>query len=319
VLQAVAFRSVQFSTLSTDDGSGNTTSRFLIWGTLDFTSLTYAATAIETAGDAEETAESVLSFDVLSFGSATGTSTLQLGSGLAFSNFVLDLSSPNATPNVQTFQMNLSDLAYDLNASSPRPGSLFLGFGPQLKSFVTAGANQTPANVGFLAVDSDLDLAMLTAPWYGVVYRMTLGGPGALASAAGFDSDLLLAWSPSSVAGDKEAAVFLGLSLPGATPGAKQFSLEGVFQVSTGSITLIRQEIEGGGMGFCLRLDDVGVKIFGIAKLPPDATIQFFLFGDPSSTGSLGWYAAYVDGSAGAAQNDPGKAPAANMRKSQEK
>ena len=134
VLQAVAFSSVQFSTLSTDDGSGNTTSRFLIWGAFDFTSLM---------------SRSALSFDVLSFGSATGTSTLQLGSGLAFSNFVLDLSSPNATPNVQTFQTSLSDLAYDLNASSPRAGSLFLGFGPQLKSFVTAGADQTPPTRDF--------------------------------------------------------------------------------------------------------------------------------------------------------------------------
>ena len=36
------------------------------------------------------------------------------------------------------------------------------------------------------------------------------------------------------------------------------------------------------------------LKILGIAKLPPDATINFFLFGDPGSTGSLGWYAAYI-------------------------
>ena len=38
----------------------------------------------------------------------------------------------------------------------------------------------------------------------------------------------------------------------------------------------------------------IGIKIFGIVKLPPSANIQFFLFGDPNNSGSLGWYAAYV-------------------------
>jgi hypothetical protein len=44
---------------------------------------------------------------------------------------------------------------------------------------------------------------------------------------------------------------------------------------------------------YCLKLGNIGVKILGIAKLPPNATINFFLFGDPGGTGSLGWYAAY--------------------------
>lgn len=280
VLHAVAFSNVQFSTLAAQEGSDSTTSRFLVWGAFDFVSLTDA---------------NGLAFDVLSFGSAPGTSDVQLGAGLAFSNLVIDMTSPNATPNVQTFDVSLANLAYDLNASTARKDSLFLNFGPQLKSFLTAGEDDTPTDSGFLAVNSDLNLELLTAPWYGVVYRLSLGGPGALASAAGFDSDLLVAWSPATAASDAEAAVFLGMSLPGASPGAKQFSLEGVFKISTGAITLLRQQVEGSQqMSFCLRMDDVGIKIFGITKIPPDATIQFFLFGDPDSTGSLGWYAAYV-------------------------
>ncbi len=33
------------------------------------------------------------------------------------------------------------------------------------------------------------------------------------------------------------------------------------------------------------------------AKLPPGASINFFLFGAPGGKGSLGWYAAYIEDS----------------------
>ena len=76
------------------------------------------------------------------------------------------------------------------------------------------------------------------------------------------------------------------------------FSLQGIIKVSTGPIKLLYQTIPGQtdtqARFFNLQLTDIGIKILGIAKLPPGATLQFFLFGDPQSSGSLGWYAAYV-------------------------
>lgn len=297
VLQAVAFNRTQFNTLGTD-GGGVTTSRFLVWGAFDFVQL-------------DDKQGSV--FDVTSFGSTPGTPPLQLGAGLSFSNLVIGMSFNEATPNAQNFALTADNLAYDLNSSSPRDDSLFRGFGLQLKNFVTVLDDKTPQSFGFLPVTSQLNLKMLTPPWFGVVYQVTMGGPGALASAAGFNSDLLLAWSPSTLAGDQQRAVFIGLSLPGASPGAKLFSLQGIFKVAVGAITLLRQPVPGdtGDEFYCLRLDDIGLKIFGIAKLPPDATIQFFLFGDPNSTGSLGWYAAYVANSTQAESGAPPLAPAA--------
>ncbi|TKC87270.1 hypothetical protein FAZ69_18225 [Trinickia terrae] len=277
-LQAVAFNHVQFNTLSSD--SVSTVSRFIVWGKFDFVSLS--------ANDGSP-------FDVLSFGSVPDTPALQLGAGLAFSNLTITLSSPNATPNVQSFAVSTSNLGYDLASSTARAGSLFPNFGLQLKSFISSAPNETPATYGFLPASSSLNLTTLGDSWQGVVYRVTMGGPGALASAAGFDSELLLAWSASAAAGKSAYSVFIGLSLPGASPGAKLFSLQGVFKVAVGSIALIRQKVEGSSdYGYCLRLSDIGLKILGIAKLPPDATIQFFLFGDPGNTGSLGWYAAWV-------------------------
>jgi hypothetical protein len=285
VLQAVAFNSIQFNTLGTDS-SGLTTSRFSIWGAFDFTQLNDQNGGL---------------LDVLSFGSAPATPNLQLGAGLSFSNFMITMSSYESTPNAQVFQVTADNLAYDLNASLSRAGSLFKGFGLQLKSFVSVSGDKTPLAFGFLPVTSSLNLKSLAPPWYGVVYQVTLGGPGALASSVGFDSNLLISWSPTTVAGDQQQSVFIGLSLPGASPGAKLLSLQGVIKVAVGSIALLRQAVQGGNgdMFYCLRLDDIAIKIFGIAKLPPDATIQFFLFSDPKSTGSTGWYAAYVDQSSG--------------------
>lgn len=287
VLGAVAFNRVQFNTLGERDAGATIASRFLVWGMFDFAELS--------AGDG-----SLL--DVLSFGSAPDTPPPQLGKGLAFSNLTIDMTFPSATPNATSFVLGTANLAYDATASQARNDSLYRGFALQLKSFVQVTDAQTPAQLGFLPVSSPLSLERLTTPWYGVVYEVTLGGPGALASSAGFSSNMLVAWSPKSTVGATTRSLFIGLSLPGAAPGAKLFSVQGVFKVAVGAIALSRQVVPDTGQDpppaprhyYCLSLNDIALKIFGIAKLPPSATIRFFLFGDPGRVGSLGWYAAYV-------------------------
>ncbi len=286
VLSAAAFSRTQFNTLGPVGDAGDIVSRFLIWGSFDFAQL-------------DDRQGKLL--DLLSFGSSNDTDISQLGPGLAFSNLLIDMSFPATTPNAKKFILTTNNMAYDVNASTARDESLFKGFGLGLKSFINASGDKTPADYGFLPVTSGLNLTTLKAPWFGVVYEVTLGGPGALASATGFDSNLLMAWSPSTKSADTQQSIFIGMSLPGAAPGASLFSIEGVFKVAVGSIAILRQMVpktEGsvneGGFFYCLRMDDIGIKILGIIKLPPDATIQFFLFGDPSNTGSLGWYAAYV-------------------------
>ncbi|MBT2117096.1 hypothetical protein KK141_09820 [Dyella sp. LX-66] len=287
VLSAVAFNRVQFNTLGPRDGGATVASRFLIWGMFDFVQLDAADGSL---------------LDVLSFGSAPGTPPPQLGRGLAFSNLSIDMSFPAVTPNAVSFVLNTANLAYDTTASQARDDSLYRGFSLQLKSFVQVTDAQTPAQLGFLPVSSPLVLERLAEPWYGVVYEVTLGGPGALASNAGFSSNMLIAWSPKSTAGSGTRSLFIGLSLPGAAPGARLFSVQGVFKIAVGAIALSRQEVPDTGQQppppprhyYCLSLNDIALKIFGIAKLPPSATIRFFLFGDPGRPGSLGWYAAYV-------------------------
>jgi hypothetical protein len=288
ILRAVTFDRVQFNCLGTIDDGATMLNRFQIWGRFDFAAL------IDTSG---------APLDILSFGDLGDGTATPSGLGLSFSNLLIDMTYPETTPSAVTFTENTKSLSYDLANSNYRADSLFLGFSLELSGFIAATAGQSPPDFGFLTVSAPLDLTPLGDTWYGITYNVTMGGPGALASAAGFSSSLLLAWSPASSATDKAYSMFTGLSLPGAAPGAKLISLQGVFKVAVDSIALSRQLVPDGSGDYyyCLQLENIGVKIFGIAKLPPDGNINFFLFGDPGSTSGLGWYAAYVRSPAAAA------------------
>lgn len=280
VLPAASVNRIQFNTLGSPDNGVTTASRFLLWGKLDFALLQTAAGP----------------FDLLSFGSADGSPDNQ---GLAYTNLEIAMAFPSATPNAVGFAFNPDNLGFDPLTSQVRGQSLYKGFTLQLKQFIQAPEQKKPADYGFLPVlPENLALKPLTGTWSGIVYKVTMGSPGALVSGTGFESDLLIAWSPGSKGSDPSPMLFVGLSLPGAAPSASVFSLQGIIKVSTGPIKLLYQTIPGQNdpqaKFFNLQLTDIGIKILGIAKLPPGATLQFFLFGDPQNAGSLGWYAAYV-------------------------
>ncbi|MBB4952052.1 hypothetical protein H4S14_000094 [Agrobacterium vitis] len=282
ILPAIAFTRVQFNCMGTTDDGATVLNRFFIWGSFDFTQINDTDGAL---------------FDVLSFGDDDAASDSELsGAGLSFSSLLIDMTYPQTTPNAVSFVENTQNLSWDLANSIYRNNSLFQGFGLQLSGFIAAGSNEMPADYGYLTVSSDLNLTAFSSGWYGVTYNVTMGGPGALASAAGFNSSLLVAWSPDTTADDTSYSLFMGLSLPGAAPGAKLISLQGVFKVAVDSIALSRQKVpdpNSSSYYYCLRLNNIGLKILGIAKLPPDGSINFFLFGDPGSSSSPGWYAAY--------------------------
>lgn len=283
VLRAVAFERVQFNTLAAPAGdAGTLRSRFLIWGALDFA-------ALPGAGGEH--------FDAFSYGSEATAGDAELGVGLAFSNLQIDLTSPAATPGAVTFAFDPANLAFDLAASEARAESLAATFSLQVEGILVAAADKRPADYGYLAVSMGTPTAEFEGPWFGLVCKLTMGTPGALVAGAGFDSRMLLGWAATSRIYAEAPPAFCGLQLPGTAPGAKLLSLQGVLKVSIGSLALQREEVRGrpGVHAFVLRLGNVGLTFLGVAKLPPGATINFFLFGDPTGTGSLGWYAAYTN------------------------
>jgi hypothetical protein len=293
----VAIDRVQLISVSAGDKPPTDTtirSRFLIWGKFDFVALPDPATA----GDF---------VDVLSFGTEPPAPPAKQdpsklgGQGLAFSNLKIDMASPHATPNAVTYSFDASGLAFDLVASTARDGSLFPGLALQLDSFISAPAGKRPADYGFLPMQTPASATTFDGAWHGIALKVTMGTPGALVAKAGFESRILLGWAPQTDA-SMGHALATGLSLPGAAPGAKLLSLQGVLKVSIGAIALLYQQVAGQSTGvkaWTLQLQNAGLKFLGLAKLPSGASIDFFLFGPLEGSGSLGWYAAWRADSTG--------------------
>ena len=295
VLPSVALERVVFNTLASGETDGIVRSRFLMSGALEFVTLTVP--------DASKKAPPAAA-DLLSFGPPPGAPPTDPADGLAFSGVEVALSSELATPNAVTFAFEAAKLALDAGASVPRVGSLYRDLALQVDGFVVGPADKRPINFGYLPVTVEPPVEALSGPWFGISYTVTMGSPGALVAKAGFSSRLLLAWAPTSQPGDAQWPVFVGLQLPGAAPGAKLVSLQGVLKLSIDSLLLRREAVSGPMPSFTLRLNDIGLSFLGLAKLPSGGGINFFLFGDPSGAGSLGWYSAY-------AQTPPPPAPPA--------
>jgi hypothetical protein len=288
-VNAIGVSRVQFNTLNADPG-GRVNSRFLLWGSFDFTLM------MQSGGDGQA---QPVPFDFLSFGSvspAQGETEGTLGRGLSFANLQIQMGYAEATPQVVDFAFDPGNLAFDVAASAPRQKSLFNGFALQVTDFIAAPADKTPADYGFLPVlPQGVSIDRLKGPWYGIKYKLDMGTPGALASAAGFSSSFATIWAPASLRGDGFPQIFAGLSLPGAAPAASAFSLQGVVKLSTGPIKLsYAPAADTTDSFYTLALEDIGIKILGIVKLPPSTTIRFFLFGDPAGKGSLGWWASLI-------------------------
>jgi hypothetical protein len=293
VLTSVLVSKVVFNTLTNDDKGTppSILSRILIWGALNF--------AVMVNDDGGQ-------FDLMSYGMPLGADPTRTTGGLAFSNLHIEMSSPVATPNVTTYTIVENNLAYDLANSVLRDSSVVSELALQPQASLAAAAGVTLGQRGYLPVVLDEGApptAGVTQAWYGVSCLINMGGPGALASAAGFNSALLLAWSPQTRQTATNYAAMAGLQLPGASPGASAFSLQGVVQLKVDTISLSLAPVAGGDKNaFTLRLSDISLSFLGIAKLPSSASIDLFVFGAPDSKGSLGWYAAYVQ--------DQGKAAA---------
>lgn len=276
ILRYLTVIRASFNTLR-NQGSGADTnkvfSRFGLWGYLNF--------------------DEIPGLDVFSFGNEAGQS--QLRSGLSFAGLQIDMNFDVETPTARAFAFNPSAITFDPRQSTPRAKSIYPNFALQLTSLVNGTKDQKPIDQGWLPVNvpPTLSLTKLPDAWYGLNMQLNLGTPGALVSAAGFNSSMLIAWGPGSKKEDKSYSAFIGIKLPGTSSDAKLLSLQGIFKVALGNILL---GFDTERSSYYLLLDDIGVKIFGILKLPPGGSTKFFLFGNPDNTQdqtNLGWYAAY--------------------------
>jgi hypothetical protein len=267
-----------FSTVVPQSKSGGSNSsatvnaKFSFWGFLNFKALN--------------------GIDLFSFGSATGFNSHE---GLSYSNLNVDMSFDLNTPSVKTFVFDVDHMAFDLAQSISRSDSLYPHFPLQVTGITSGNSKSLPVSQGFVNVNAtDLTNAGYSPPstdWYGLLFNLNMGTLGALASSAGLNTTFLASW------GTKSSGVGAGIKLPGVTPQAKMLSLQGVLNLSIGSIQLVTGVTQGDNpqKSYLLMLNSIALKFLGL-KFPPGGNINFYLFGDPDTDaqpGSLGWYLAY--------------------------
>ncbi len=265
-----------------------------VLATVSITKAVFATLAQPSDAAASGTVETVFSFwGTLAFQALTGTTptgaaALDLFSydGLAYADLQLRMTFDRARPAVRQFAFDPSHVGFDVGASRARPTGFANHFPVTAKGMLASGGTATPADLGILPVDTDLDTRPVGTPWFALVYDLNLGSVGALAGKAGLVASFVVAWSPGADA----LAVSVGLKLPGSTGARNALTVEGVLKITMFAVQLIFD-----GRAFLLRLTGIALSVFGKA-LPPGAAFDLVVFGDPdpaAGANSLGWYGAY--------------------------
>jgi hypothetical protein len=278
VINFFEFEKAVFRTFPNDDDTDTTIeSRFTFGGNINFRPLMDGSQIL----------------DLFSFGSKDGDEQSDSRKGLLFRNLLLDMNFDLDNPSVVNFELLLNNLTFDLNNSSLRKDTaLFQKFPLDYRKFIFGTGDKLPEDCGYLpAITPNIATNTLSGDWYGIDFDLQMGGPGALAAEAGFHSNFLIAWSSGGRRSADSYNVFVGVKLPGAGGNAKMLSLQGILKVAISDVEFLYEN-----EAYVLKLNDIGVKFFGIVKVPPGGNTNFYLFGNPNATEkpkNLGWYAAY--------------------------
>ena len=229
-------------------------------------------------------------FDVFSFGPVLSTDGALIEDGyLFFSNLLIEMTFPVATPEQTSFRFNAGALAFDPSRSVARADSLFAHFPLQLTGLLQASPESTPRDNGFTPVGSPLPNSELRDPWFALTFDLTLGSIGALAGSLGLVVQLGAAWCN----GEGAPRTFVGLRLPGGGGSSTALMLQGVIGLTFRAIEFTA-EPTAHGVDYILRFRGVALRLFTLT-FPPGQT-DLYVFGDPSGgrSGVIGWYAAYA-------------------------
>jgi hypothetical protein len=264
VLSSARVTKAEFATLTGPSQSATVQSVFSFWGTLAFADL-----SVQLAASLGDRAPDLFSYD-----------------SLAYSGMKLWMTFPSSDPSTRAFRFDPTAMAFDAASSIARPHSLASHFPVTPKGMLASDANKTPGDYGLLPVDTDLDATAITPPWFALTFDLNLGTAGALASSVGLVVSLAAAWAP----GPSGLPVMAGLKLPGATGAKNELTVEDVLKITMFAVTLTYD-----GAAFLLKFNGIALSLFG-KTLPPGASFDIFIFGDPdpaAGANSLGWYGAY--------------------------
>lgn len=237
-------------------------------------------------------------FDAFSFGPSWDVNGVQVADGyLVFNSVSVDMDSPINDPTQATFRLNLDEISFDPAASRARPTSFFQRFPLQVAGLIAGTADQTPGQLGYLALATPLTQPGFTGAWFGLQFAVDLGTLGALSSAPALAAVILLAWSPTG----SQHQVNVGLKLPGVQSARSLLPVQGVLDLGFAAIDLTADGATASppDPAYVLRFRNFYLRFLGWKFPPGQNTIA--LFGNPDAAsqniatdrGALGWYAAY--------------------------
>jgi hypothetical protein len=270
-IQSIDISRAQFVTLSPTSSTQSTVAtRFVLDGRIRFAQLS--------------------EFDLFSFGPVIVDDALVEDGYLFYSNLLIEMTFPKATPEQTTFRFNAATIAFDLSQSVARPDSLFAHFPLRLTGLLQAPAETTPRDNGFIPVGSPLPGGELQDPWFALTFDLPLGNTGSLAGALDITVQLVAGWSDGGD-GALTPPTFVGLRLPGGQNTA--LMLQGVVGLTYRALEFTVSRSPH-GIDYILRVRGIAVRLLTLT-LPPGQT-DLYIFGDPSGSrsGVLGWYAAYA-------------------------
>lgn len=256
--------------------------------------------------------------DIFSYGTSGAQAT-----GMAFTGLVVAISfqldqTGTMVPGSKVLALQPSLLSFTPAAAAIRPQSLLYSLPLQLSRFWYSPGGLTAAQLGaspihVLQLEGDNSAGspppttgkypyVTAAPQYALEYDLPLGTLGSLSSVhGGLMAKLLLAWGPSPVVPDADAAAVL-VQLPEAMAGFGGFNLQGILKTTFGDANLLKVDLaEGGSPGantvYAILFNNIQLSIFGYS-FPPGVLIDFAVFaGKPeqhqsTNTSNIAWFLA---------------------------
>ena len=245
--------------------------------------------------------------------------------GMAFSGLVVNirfaLDAEGATvPGSEVLALQPSLLSFTPTSESIRPGSLLDSLPLQLSRFWYSPQGLSLSQLGAMSIHV-LQLEgrnkarpdgspgsppppvlskgypyVTTTPQFALEYDLPLGSLGSLSDVhAGLMAKLLLAWGPSQVVPDIDAAAVL-VQLPQVMAGYGGFTLQGILRTTFGDANLLKVDLPAGPV-YAILFNNIKLSIFGYS-FPPGIVIDFTIFagqpeqGGSTNTSNIAWFLA---------------------------
>ncbi|MCH2223803.1 MAG: hypothetical protein MK066_03460 [Crocinitomicaceae bacterium] len=225
---------------------------------------------------------------------------------LLFNNLILDMKfnlddiNPDDNTPKKSFTFLPANITFNSGNSLKRSNSLVPNFPIELENLLynnpesnDEGKPITTSSLGYMQVEAPLPTAPVGDTWYALRFNLNMGSIGALASKVGFNSEVILAWSPGK--SNNQAQIYAKMPFSGGIAGTN-FSIEGVLKFAIGSILFFNDPETN---QYSMIFTEVGVSLLG-KKLPPNGSTILYLFGNPDNAAAsengnsnLGWFGAY--------------------------